>query len=135
MKIVYSSDSKENDYTNVDFFASHCVYMKSLFRACSFDLFVSHQIRNRLWKFCLIRVTRKIEQRQRNDNSTYEDSKNRFTHHFRRLSSHISENTERRNACSIHSSSFISFANRRQKSIDKARALYIDQWFLHLNQK
>jgi hypothetical protein len=78
MKIAYLNDLKENDYINADFFASHCVYIKSLLRACSFDLFVNHQIRNHLWKFCLIRVARKIEQRQCNDDSIYEDSENRL---------------------------------------------------------
>jgi hypothetical protein len=120
MKIAHTSDSKKNDHANVDFLATHDVHMKSMLRARSFDLFVSHQISNHLRKLNLIRVARTIEQRQRHDDSAYEDAKNRSAHRFKRLSSHIAKDSERRNAYSIHSSSFISFANRRQESINKA---------------
>jgi hypothetical protein len=99
--------------------------MKSMLRARSFDLFVNHQIRNHLQRFNLIHVARTIEQRQHHDNLIYEDVKNRFAHRFKEFSSHIAKNFERRNACSIHSFSFILFANRRQKSIDKTRTSYV----------
>jgi hypothetical protein len=41
----------------------------------------------------------------------------------------------KKNACSIHSFSFILFANRRQKSINKARTSYVDWRFLQSNQE
>jgi hypothetical protein len=100
--------------------------MKNMLRARSFNLFVNHQVRNHLRKLNLIRVVRTIEQRQRHDDSVYEDAKNRFAHRFKRLSSHIIKDSEKKNAYSIHLFSFISFANRRQKSIDKARTSYVD---------
>jgi hypothetical protein len=106
-----------------------------MLRACSFDLFINHQIRNYLRKLSLIRVAQMIEQCQRNDDSVYENAKNRSAHHLRRLSNHIAKNFEKRNACLIHSFSFISFANRRQKSIDKARTSYVDRRFLQSNQE
>jgi hypothetical protein len=49
--------------------------MKSMLRARSFDLFVDYQTRNHLRKLSLIRVARTIEQRQRHDDSVYEDAK------------------------------------------------------------
>ncbi len=63
--------------------------MKSLLRARSFNLFVHYQIRNYLRKLCLTRVTQKIEQYQRNDDSVYENAENRFTYRFREFSNHI----------------------------------------------
>ncbi len=126
MKIAHTSDSKKNDHANADSFATHCVHMKSMLRARSFNLFVNHQTRNHLRKLNLIRVARTIEQRQRHDDSAYENAENRSAHRFRRLSNHIAKDFERKNACSAHSSSFISFASRHQKSIDKARTSYVD---------
>jgi hypothetical protein len=92
MKIARMNDSEKNDHTNVDFFASHCVHIKSMLCARSFNLFVNHQTRNHWRKFDLIRVARTIEQRQRNDDSAYENAKNRSAHRFKELSSHISKN-------------------------------------------
>jgi hypothetical protein len=112
MKIAHTNDSKKNDHANVNFFAIHCVHMKSMLRARSFNLFVNHQIRNHLRKLSLIRLARTIEQRQRHDDSAYEDAKNRFAHRLKRFSSHIVKNFEKKNACSVHSFSFISSANR-----------------------
>ncbi len=126
MKIAHTSDSKKNDHANADSFATHCVHMKSMLRARSFNLFVNHQTRNHLRKLNLIRVARTIEQRQRHDDSVNENAKNRFAYRLRRFSNHIVKNFQKRNACSVHSFSFISFANRRQKSIDKARTSYVD---------
>jgi hypothetical protein len=74
----------------------------------------------------LIRVARTIEQRQRHDDSAHENAKNRFAHCFKKLSNHIAKDFEEKNACSIHLFSFISFASRRQRSIDKARTSYVD---------
>ncbi len=135
MKIAHTNDLKKDDHANVDSFATHCVHMKSMFRARSFDLFVNHQIRNHLRKLNIICVARTIWQRQRHDDSAYENAKNRFAHRFKRLSSHVVKDFERKNSCSVHSSSFISFANRRQRSIDKARTLYADWRFLQSNQE
>jgi hypothetical protein len=126
MKIAHTSDSEKNDHVNVDFFAIHCVHMKSMLRARLFNLFVNHQIRNHLRKLNLIRVARTIEQRQRHDDSIYENAENRFTHRFKRFSNHIAKDFEKKNACLTHSFSFFSFANRRQKSIDKTRTSYTD---------
>jgi hypothetical protein len=120
MKIAHTSDSEKNDHANADSFANHDVHMKSMLRARSFDLLVSHQINNHLRKLSLIRVARTIEQRQRHDDSAYENAENRSAHRLKRLSSHIAKDSERRNAYSAHSFSFISFANRCQRSIDKA---------------
>jgi hypothetical protein len=120
MKIAHTSDSEKNDHANADSLATHDVHMRSMLRARSSDLFVSHQISNHLQKLSLIRVARTIEQRQRHDDSAYEDAENRSAHRLRRLSSHIAKDFERRNAYSVHSSSSISFASRRQKSTDKA---------------
>jgi hypothetical protein len=100
--------------------------MKSMLRARSSDLLVSHQIRNHLQKLNLIRVARTIEQRQRHNDSAYENAKNRFAHRLKRLSNHIAEDFERRNACSAHASSSISFTSRHQRSIDKTRTSYAD---------
>ncbi len=84
------------------------------------NFFVNHQIRNYLSKLDLIRVARTIEQRQRNDDSIYENAENRSAHHFKKLSSHIFKNSERKNVYSIYSFSFILFTNRRQRLINKA---------------
>ncbi len=126
MRIAHTSNSEKNDHANADFLATHCVHMRSMLRARSFDLFVSHQTCNHLRKLSLIRVARTIEQRQRHDDSIYKDAKNRSAHRLRRLSNHIAKDSEKKNAYSAHSSSFISFANRRQRSIDKARTSYAD---------
>ncbi len=126
---------KKNDHANIDFLATYCVYMKSMLRARSSDLFVDHQTRNHLQKLSIIRVARTIWQHQRHDDSAYEDAKNRSAHRLRRLSSHIARDFERRNVYSIHSFSFISFASSRQKSIDKARTLNADWRFLQSNQE
>ncbi len=112
MKIAHTSDSEKNDHANANFFAIHCVHMKSMLRAHSFDLFVNHQIRNHLRKLSLIRVARTIQQRQRHDDSVYENAENRSAHRLKRLSNHIAKNFEKRNACSVHSFSFISFESR-----------------------
>ncbi len=135
MRIAHMSDSRKNDHANADSFATHCVHMKSMLRVRAFNLFVNHQIRNHLRKLNLIRVARTIEQRQRHDDSAHEDAENRSAHCLRRLSNHIAKDSEERNACSIHSSSFISFASRRQRSIDKARTSYADWRFLQSNQE
>jgi hypothetical protein len=135
MRIAHTSDSKKNDHANACSFATHCVYMKSMLRARSFDLFVNHRISNHLRKLNLIRVARTIEQRQRHDDSVYENAENRSAHRLKKLSSHIAKDFERRNAYSIYSSSFISFASCRQKSIDKARTSYADRRFLQSNQE
>ncbi len=134
MKIAHTNDSKKNDHINTDFFASHCVHMKRMFRARLFNLFVNHQIRNHLRKLDLIRVARTIEQRQRNDDSTYENAENCSAYRFEKLLSHIFQNFERKNVYSIHSFSFISYASRRQKSINKARTSHVDRRFLQSNQ-
>jgi hypothetical protein len=126
MKIAHTSDSRKNDHANADSFATHCVHMKSMLRARAFDLFVNHQTRNHLRKLDLIRVAQTIEQRQRHDDSAHENAKNRFAHCLRRFSNHIAKDSEEKNACSAHSSSSISFASRRQRSIDKARTSYVD---------
>ncbi len=97
-----------------------------MLRARSFNLFVNHQIRNYLQKFDLIRVAQTIEQRQRNDDSVYEDSENRFAYRFKEFSSHIFRNFERKNVYSIHSFSFVSSANHCQKSINKTRTSHVD---------
>jgi hypothetical protein len=96
MIIAHTSDSKKNDHANTDSFAIHCVYMKNMLRARSFDLLVNHQTCNHLRKLNLIRVARTIEQRQRHDDSTYEDAKNRFAHCFKRLSNYIAKNFEKK---------------------------------------
>jgi hypothetical protein len=82
MKITRTSNLKKNDHANDDFIASHNVHMKNMFRTRSFDLFVNRQISNHLRQSRLIRVARAIEQRQRNDDSIYEDTKNRSAYHF-----------------------------------------------------
>ncbi len=69
------------------------------------------QTRNYLRQPRQIRVARVIEQRQRNDDTTHENTKSRSAYRLRKLSSHFSENIERRNARSIHSFSFVSFAS------------------------
>jgi hypothetical protein len=135
MRIAHTSDSKENNHTNVDFFAFHCVHIKRMLRTRFFNLFVNHQTRNHLRKLDLIRVARTIEQRQRNDDSVYKNAENRSAYRFKEFSSHIFENFERKNVYSIHSFSFISYANRRQKSINKARTSHADRRFLQSNQE
>jgi hypothetical protein len=72
-----------------------------MLRTRSFDLFVNRQIRNHLRQFRLIRVAWTIEQRQRNDDTIHEDTKNRSAYRFQKLSSHFFENIERKNARSI----------------------------------
>jgi hypothetical protein len=126
MRIAYKSDSEKNDHVNADFFAIHCVHIKSILRAHSFDLLINHQNRNHLRKLSLINVAQTIKQRQRHDDSAYKDATNRSAHYLKRFSNHIVKNFEKRNVCSIHSFSFISFASRRQKLIDKARTSYAD---------
>jgi hypothetical protein len=118
MRIARTSSSRKNDHANDDFIASHNVHMKSMFRTCSFDLFVNCQINNYLRQLCLIRVARTIKQRQRNDDSIYENIKNRFAYRFWKFLSHLFENIEKRNARSIYSFSFVSFASYNSKSIE-----------------
>jgi hypothetical protein len=118
MKIACTNNSKKNDHANDDFITFHDVHVKNMLRTRSFDLFVSRQIRNHLRQFRLIRVAWAIEQRQRNDDTTHEDTKDRFAYRFRKLSSHFSENIERKNACLIHSSAFISSANYNSRLIE-----------------
>jgi hypothetical protein len=126
MKITHTSDSEKNDHANADSFATHCVHMKSMLRAFSSDLFVNHQTRNHLRKLSLIRVARTIEQRQRHDDSAYEDAENRSAHCFKRLSNHIAKDFEKKKRMFSSFILFISFASRHQKSIDKARTSYVD---------
>jgi hypothetical protein len=109
---------KKIDYANNDFIAFHDVYVKSMFRTRSSDLFVNCQTRNHLRQFRLICVAWAIEQRQRNDDTIHENTKSRFAYRFRRFSNHFSENIERKNACSIHSFAFVLFANYNSKSIE-----------------
>jgi hypothetical protein len=109
--------------------------MKSMFRTRSFDLFVNRQINNHLRQLRLIRVARAIEQRQRNDDSIYENTKNRFAYRFRRFLSHFSKNIKKRNARSIYSSSSVSFASYNSRLIKQTRTLNADKKFLQSNQK
>jgi hypothetical protein len=118
IKIARMSNSRKNDYVNDDFIAFYNVYVKNILRTRSFNLFVNRQINNYLRQSHLIRVAREIEQRQRNDDSIYEDTKNRSVYRFRRLSNHFFENIKRKNARLIYSFSFVSFANYISKSIE-----------------
>jgi hypothetical protein len=102
MKIACTSNSRKNDYANDDFITFHNVHVKNMFRTRSFNLFVNRQTRNYLRQFRLIRVAWAIIQRQRNDDTIHEDTKNRFTYYFRRFSNYFIENIKRKNARSIH---------------------------------
>jgi uncharacterized membrane protein YvbJ len=41
-KIAHTNDLKKNDHANANFFAIYCVYMKSMFRARTFNLFINY---------------------------------------------------------------------------------------------
>jgi hypothetical protein len=118
MRIARTSNSEKDDHANDDFIASHDVHVRDMLRTRSSDLFVSRQARNYLRQLRLIRVASAIEQRQRNDDTTHEDTKSRSAYRLRGLSSHFSENIERENARSIHSSSSVSSASYSTRSIE-----------------
>jgi hypothetical protein len=118
MKIARMNNLKKIDHANDDFIVFHDIHVKSMLCTRSFNIFVSRQTRNYLRQFRLIRVAWAIEQRQRNDNTIYENIKSRFTYRFRRFLSHFFENIKKENARLIHSFAFVLCANYNLKLIE-----------------